>query len=328
MHDRGVMKTYHHENALLGIDKEKQPKVLRCFSKYVKGRVEAAGLLPLMTCIFPSVDKTMLSAFSEIWKLETSSFHLPFGEMTITLDDVSSLLHIPVEGKFFTLPTLTCEEATIILVKQLGVTRDEVAEEIRRSLGPYARSSWLLKVVEEMAEKGLTKKAARAFLLRLVKMTIFCGKTNSKVEVSYLGLFLGLEKVGEFAWGAMELAYLYDQLKEATKLRTNSIGGYLNLFQAWIFEHCPTNLFDRNVCLYSGWIRHSGMIRPYVPERVMRQFQMLQDQPNLPPANIPPIEEIDNLEKEADDDDSGSGDAMHGGGGPDKKRKGKVAEVS
>ena len=31
--------------------------------------------------------------------METNSFHMPFGEMTITLDDVSSLLHIPIRGK-------------------------------------------------------------------------------------------------------------------------------------------------------------------------------------------------------------------------------------
>lgn len=102
--DRGVLKTYHHGNAMLENDKKKHNDVKKCFSTYVKGRVEAAGLLPLLTCNLPSVDKTMLTAFVERWQPETSSFHMPFGEMTITLDDVSSLLHIPVKGKFFTLP--------------------------------------------------------------------------------------------------------------------------------------------------------------------------------------------------------------------------------
>ncbi|XP_057425910.1 protein MAINTENANCE OF MERISTEMS-like [Lotus japonicus] len=273
---------------------------------------------------------------------------MPFGEMTITLDDVSSLLHIPVKGKFFTLPVLTREDAASALHKQLGVTQVDAEEEIWKSLGPYARYTWLLKVAEDMAKEGKTKKAARAFLLRLVGMMIFYGKTNNKVNVAYLGMFMDLEKVGEYAWGAMALAFLYDQLKDATKVCTTSLGGYLNLFQAWIFEHFPASLFDRNLnrkysekepqackwvtkrgtvdlhakrlildnlrdnnviwtpydgyrvdwpfqqeCLYSGWIRHSGIIWPYLPERVLRQFHMLQDQPNLPPANIPPIEDID-----------------------------------
>ncbi|XP_057440755.1 protein MAIN-LIKE 2-like [Lotus japonicus] len=208
--DRGVLKTYHHGNAMLGNDKKKHNDVKKCFSTYVKGRVEATGLLPLLTCNLPSVDKTLLTAFVERWQPETSSFHMPFGEMTITLDDVSSLLHILVKGKFITLPVLTREDAVSALHKQLGVTQADAEEEIRKSLGPYARYTWLLKVAEDMAKEGKTKKAARAFLLCLVGMTIFCGKTNNKVDVAYLGMFMDLEK-------------------------------------AWIFEHFPASLFDRNL---------------------------------------------------------------------------------
>ncbi|XP_057432214.1 protein MAIN-LIKE 2-like [Lotus japonicus] len=122
--DRGVLKTYHLGTAMLGKD----------VRKFASGRVEAVDLLPLLTYNLPSVDKTMMSAFVERWQPETSSFHMPFGEMTITLDDVSSLLHIPVAGKFSSLPTLTREEAVIVLHKQLGVTQAEAEAEIRKSL--------------------------------------------------------------------------------------------------------------------------------------------------------------------------------------------------
>ncbi|XP_057443780.1 protein MAIN-LIKE 2-like [Lotus japonicus] len=220
-------------------------KLLKTFKGH--GRIEAVGLLPLLTCNLSSVDKTMLSAFVERWQPEMSSFHMSFGEMTITHDDVSSLLHILVEGKFFSFPTLTREEAAIVLHKHLGVTQVEAEAEIRKSLGPYSRYTWLLDVAKKMAKEENTKKAARAFLLCLVGMTIFCAKTNNKVEVSYLGLFMDLEKAEEYAWGVMALAFLYDQLKDATKVITTSLGGYLNLFQAWIFEHFPAKLFDKNL---------------------------------------------------------------------------------
>ncbi|XP_057452379.1 protein MAINTENANCE OF MERISTEMS-like [Lotus japonicus] len=327
--DRGVLKIYHHGNAMLGNDKVKHKDVLKCFSTYVKGRVVAAGLLPLLTCNLPSVDKTMLIAFVERWQPETSSFHMPFGEMTITLDDVSCLLHIPVKDKFFTLTSLTREEAATVLHKQLGVTQAAAEEEIWKSLGPYARYTWLLKVAEDMAKEGKTKKAARAFLLRLVGMTIFCGKTNNKVDVAYLGMFMDLEKVEEYAWGAMALAFLYDQLKDATKHFPASLfDRNLNRKYSekdprackWVTKKGTVDLHakrlilddlrDNNViwtpydgqrmdwpfqqeCLYSGWIRHSVIIRPYLPKCVLRQFHMLQDQPNLPPANMPPVEHID-----------------------------------
>src|SRR5207249_3102661 len=39
----------------------------------------------------------------ERWHPETSSFHMPFEEITVTLDDVFCLLHIPVNGRMFSL---------------------------------------------------------------------------------------------------------------------------------------------------------------------------------------------------------------------------------
>ncbi|XP_057441006.1 uncharacterized protein LOC130732995 [Lotus japonicus] len=36
------------------------------------------------------------------WDEETNSFHMPFGEMTVTLDDVSALLHLPISERFYT----------------------------------------------------------------------------------------------------------------------------------------------------------------------------------------------------------------------------------
>ncbi|MCI81017.1 putative IMP dehydrogenase/GMP reductase, partial [Trifolium medium] len=31
--------------------------------------------------------------------METSSFHMPTGEITVTLDDMSCLLHLPLTGR-------------------------------------------------------------------------------------------------------------------------------------------------------------------------------------------------------------------------------------
>ena len=44
------------------------------------------------------IDHGLICAFVERWHEETSNFHLPFGEMTVTLDDVACLLHLPIDG--------------------------------------------------------------------------------------------------------------------------------------------------------------------------------------------------------------------------------------
>jgi len=70
-----------------------------------------------------------LSAFVERSYAETNSFHLPIEDMTITLDDVSSLLYLPIVGQFFTYPTLDTVGATNLLVETLKVSHDTASTE-------------------------------------------------------------------------------------------------------------------------------------------------------------------------------------------------------
>ncbi|XP_068492245.1 protein MAIN-LIKE 2-like [Phaseolus vulgaris] len=85
----------------------------------------------------------LISAFVERWHAETNSFHLPIGEMTITLDDVSSLLHLPILGQFPTCVPLEYNGAATILTELLGVEEAREKAEMRQCRGVHVRLSWL-----------------------------------------------------------------------------------------------------------------------------------------------------------------------------------------
>ena len=51
--------------------------------------------------LVPSIqlDHALITVFVERWRPETHTFHLPHGEMTITLQDVEVIMGLPIEGK-------------------------------------------------------------------------------------------------------------------------------------------------------------------------------------------------------------------------------------
>ena len=77
--------------------------------------------------------------FVEWWHRETSSFHLPVGELTITLDDISSLLHLPVIGDLHAFQPLHVDDAVQMLVELLMVSPESARVETVQCRGPYVR---------------------------------------------------------------------------------------------------------------------------------------------------------------------------------------------
>ncbi|KAL5133836.1 Protein MAIN-LIKE 1 [Glycine soja] len=102
------------------------------FERYA---VEIEG--PLITCSLDIGDWELISAFAERWHKKTSSFHLPVGEVTIILNYMASLLHLPVTGAFHSFETLHVDEAVLLLVELLEMSVDEARAEIVQCHGAY-----------------------------------------------------------------------------------------------------------------------------------------------------------------------------------------------
>lgn len=190
-----------------------------------------SGLFPLIGLGFPLTHKGLLNAFIERWQPDTSSFHLPVGEMSITLDDVSQLLHIPITGQFYDMPDWTSWQGEQLLIDYLGATPQDAAEQTS-ARGLSVGLVWLRDHVYHPAiAEQRWHHAARAYLLYLLGCTLFADKSGSKVKLGYLGMLLDLNNVGDYCWGAMALAHLYDQLKDASRKKTKKMAGHMALLQ-------------------------------------------------------------------------------------------------
>ncbi|CAH9076878.1 unnamed protein product [Cuscuta europaea] len=65
-----------------------------------------AGFLGVEHIARMKVDHSLISTLVERWRSETHTFHLPFGEVGISLQDVSIILGFPIRGRPLSGPTV------------------------------------------------------------------------------------------------------------------------------------------------------------------------------------------------------------------------------
>ncbi|XP_040865562.1 protein MAIN-LIKE 2-like [Glycine max] len=182
------------------------------------------------------------------------------GECTITLQDVSVLLGISVDGLPLIGPTNLdwadlCEEL-------LGARPQE--DEIR---GSVVKLSWLahhFSQINNDDDEEQVRRFARAWILRFIGGVLFVDKSSNKVSLRYLQFLRDFEECGRYAWGAAVLGFLYREMCNATDYKTKSIGGMCILLQMWAWERCPTLAPKRtpsqveNTPLGHRWLRRGN----------------------------------------------------------------------
>ncbi|XP_058761121.1 uncharacterized protein LOC131634467 [Vicia villosa] len=107
-----------------------------------------SGLRDLCQVGFHTIHNGMLMAFAERWHLGTSSFHLPHGEITITLHIIAFLLHLPIRVTLLSHGRLTKEEVMEMLIEELGVDPTDALEEVERTRGTHMRFHSLQRIYD------------------------------------------------------------------------------------------------------------------------------------------------------------------------------------
>ncbi|XP_006575902.1 protein MAIN-LIKE 1-like [Glycine max] len=215
----------------------------------IEGLVVGTGLSPLIMCLVDTGDRGLLSLFVERWHRETSSFHLPMGEVMITLDNISSLLHLPVVGDLHAFQPLHVDDAVQMLVDLLMVFVEAARAETGQCHGPYIRLQW----------------------------------SATNVHVVFLEALRDLSQTGRYAWGVAVLCWIYEHFPSVAEstadpdydedspracrcIATKKIPDV-----CWIpyGEHRLVWDFHMISC-YSNLLRWGPVAVYYRPERVMR----------------------------------------------------------
>ena len=129
----------------------------------------------------------LLSALIERWMPETNTFHLPFGEATITLDDVRMITGMKVDGIVPSSPKpRNSTHAKALVERVLGLNPDQAAS----LFNPKKGNGVLLKGVEGFFKNCLDADSTgkvvdccvRAYLFYILGHTIFVDKSGDRIR--------------------------------------------------------------------------------------------------------------------------------------------------
>ncbi|XP_026417079.1 protein MAINTENANCE OF MERISTEMS-like [Papaver somniferum] len=191
-------------------------------------------------------DRVAISESVERFYPETDTFHMLFGEMTITLDDALQILRLPDHGtavKYSYTKLCSWEKLYDLTKKCFGW--DDATSKIE--FGGYAayrtRQSNMGHLMTMF--KGTLKKekegtltddqvnyADTAYLLCVLGCVIFPNASSNRVDANLLQLLHSLNKVHEYSWGTTCHAFLMEELRKASRRGTSQIAGNVSLLQA------------------------------------------------------------------------------------------------
>ncbi|RVW27261.1 Serine/threonine-protein phosphatase 7 long form-like [Vitis vinifera] len=179
-----------------------------------------------------SLDWPLITSLVERWRPETHTFHLPIGEMTVTLQDVAMILGLRIHGPPI---TGTCDiDWSLLCSELLGVVPPP--SQIR---GSSISARWLREQFSYPpagVDDVILQRYARAFILALLGGALFADKTGTHVQLCYLPLLRDFTEISHYSWGSAVLAYLYRELCRASLDSATEISGPITLLQLWSWE--------------------------------------------------------------------------------------------
>ncbi|RYR54680.1 hypothetical protein Ahy_A06g029984 [Arachis hypogaea] len=181
--------------------------------------------------------KALVNALIERWHPDTHTFHLPIGECSVTLEDVSLLLGLPTDGLPITGMTMSSFEAMEAeCLLQFGVAPRR--EDCRSSCIKLTRLRNLkenLKLNDEIS----IQRYVRCHVMLLIGTILFGDKSGAGVHWKFLPLLRDFVNIGQYSWGSACLAHLYRALYRASRYNCKEIDGSLTLLLCWAWIRLP-----------------------------------------------------------------------------------------
>ncbi|KAL0008554.1 hypothetical protein SO802_010056 [Lithocarpus litseifolius] len=151
--------------------------------------IKLVGLEGLFRAPSKGIDHCLITALVERWRPETHTFHLPHGEMSITLEDVEVILGLPIDGEVLIGMTAVEDgDWKQLCVELLGF--EVPANDNTTLVGQRNLISRLVQRIAEPLPHDTTEmqihQYARCYILALLGDKIFMDKSGDRVHLMFL----------------------------------------------------------------------------------------------------------------------------------------------
>ncbi|XP_057734251.1 protein MAIN-LIKE 1-like [Arachis stenosperma] len=158
-------------------------------------------------------DNPLISAFVERWCPETHTFHLPWGERTITLEDVVMQLGLPVGGEPVsgTLRSWSMFHPRDIWEWCYELLGEDPAGHVGTTKFNI-KLKWLRSHLQQILldlEANALMGYAHCYILYLLGGVLLPDKANNTVYIRYLPLLADFDAINTYSWGSVVLCWLY-----------------------------------------------------------------------------------------------------------------------
>ncbi|KAL5173251.1 Salicylate carboxymethyltransferase [Glycine soja] len=173
----------------------------------IEEMVAGIELSPLIACSVDTGDRGLISSGDEYFPSSSGGGIHHVGRRHVSSSSVD-------RWRIHDFQPLHSDEAVLLLVELLMVSPEVAMVETGHCGGLYAHLQWLRDVYQCRCQTQHWTAIARAYLLHLLGCTLFANKSATHVHVVHLYALHDLTLTRRYAWGAVGLVHMYDQLND------------------------------------------------------------------------------------------------------------------
>lgn len=243
-HDTSLLVLQHqHRSRAVYYGTESQLKAKRCDGYFwdlvthehdarILHYLDIAGFSGVIRAGHLMYDNALITALIERWHQETHTFHLPWGEATVTLQDIAVLWGLRVDGLPVTLVdrVLTLDERKAMIQELLGFNPStDCFKEGRLKVVSFF--PLLENALPEDAPDAQVRQYARMYILILLSGQLFADTSGNLVSLHWFDYIRDIEGLAQYSWGSAVLASLYRAMCRACQTSASSTAGPYMLLQ-------------------------------------------------------------------------------------------------